>query len=298
MKPISNIDFINTFTEEYSHQYLLSIKYPDGHVFCTNCGHNKVFVCKSRSKRKELSSIPSFKCSACSKKFSTISETLFEGSKIPLHKWMYLVYMNSNIKKNISSVQLSKNIGITQKSTWHAQSKIREIMFQDNLKLSGTIEVDEAFVSKGNKWTRWGGISTRKEPILGLIQRGGPVVLLTIPDRTKESIIPIIQKYCQEGSTIYTDGYYGYKNLIGFSHDFVQHNTREYVRGKVHTNNIENIWSQLKKSIRNAHHQISAKHIQQYLNEAAFRFNHRHLSQQQRFDMLINRAVNKWQNPN
>lgn len=289
-KEIGFVEFVRQFQDhEYCEDYLKEFRWPNG-VICPFCGSDKLYICSKRGKIKHQ-----YSCAkpTCRKKFSLISGTVFDNTKFPLSTWLMLIYQNSLNKKNISSRQLAKNFGGSQKTLWGLQHKIRSVLYQDDIILSGIIEVDEAFVSKGNKWTRWGGITTRKEPVLGLIERQGNVVLKLIPDRLRATIIPLIVHHVAPGSTIYTDGHLSYRRLPNiYNHDYVDHSTREYARGDVHTNNIENVWGFFKKSIRNAHHSISAKHLQVYLDEAAYRFNNRHLSSFDRFHDILSRCLN------
>lgn len=286
-KNLSILDFINLFTEDYCKEYLLKTISSYGTVFCPFCGSENPYDCKKR-----------YRCSQkeCRKDFRLKGFTIFKNCNLTLSQLFFIIYQNSLNRKNISSVQYSYNIGVSQKTAWSILNKIRYSYYQDEKKLSGIIEVDEAFVSKlprGTHPTNWGGISTRKAPIFGLIERGGRVICLEIPNRKRDTIIEIIEKYVEKGSTIYTDGYAGYKILdkIGYKHNFVEHSTREYVRGDVHTNSIEGFWSHFKKSIRNAHHSISNKHIQAYINEAVFKYNNRHLSQMEKFNLILKQCI-------
>lgn len=286
------IQFIEYFTEENCIKYLQDLYFSDG-VFCPHCGSiKKPYLVNDRTKRKFVTN---YRCSEryCSLPFHALTKTVFANCKQPLRNWFYSLYHFSNNKKNISSIQLGKNLGISQKSAWGLYTKVRNVLTQpENIKLSGIVEVDEAFVSPKNNWSRWGAICIRKAPVLGLIERGGKVVVKCIEDRKRDTILEMIEKYVEPGSIIYTDGYSGYRRLPKYYfHDYVNHSEREYVRDEVHTNSIEGFWSYFKKSIRNAHHSISDKHLQSYLDESAFRFNNRHLSQMDRFNMILKRCV-------
>lgn len=276
------IDFLELFNEDFCEIYISMLMFHSETPACPHCG------CINPYKTNR-----GWKCKSCNKKYTIRFGSVFENSKLPLRSWFFMIYQNSINKKNLSSIQYARNLGITQKSAWMMQNKIRYCLYQTPRKLNGIVEVDEAFVSKGNKWTRWGGITTRKAPIIGLIERGGFVIIEVIPDRKKSTMIEIIEKYVEKGSTIYTDGYAGYKNIKGYKHDFVEHSTREYVRGDVHTNTIENVWSTLKKSIRNAHHSVSEKHLQSYLDECAFKLNTRDMSQIEKFNLILYRCLSK-----
>lgn len=282
-------DFIHKYNDELTCIELIrKIRFSDG-VYCPHCGNaGKIYVTNRGYKCGEKT---------CLKKFNAKAGTVFENSKTPLMKWFFLIYFIASNKKNISSRQWAKNLGLTQKSAWQMLHYIRRVLIQDeDIKLRGIIEIDEAFVSKGGQmWTRWGGISTRKLPIIGMIERGTrKLIIKEVPNRKRQCIFELIEKYIEPGSTIYTDGAPVYRKLHEkYSHDFVEHHTREYVRGAVHTNNIEGVWRQLKSNIRLAHHSVSQKHLQLYCNELCFKNNTSHLTSEERFIEIITRCCDK-----
>jgi len=285
---ISILDFYNHFSDEQSCQDYLARMRWGKHPICPHCKSSKIpYITKI-----------GYKCSnnKCYKKFTVTVGTIFESSNKPLQLWFYIIFNHAINKKNISSHQLSKNFGTTQTTAWKMSHKLRTTFWQDDsILLSGTIEVDEAFLSKGGtKWTRWGGVSTRKAPILGLIERGtGRLIIKEIEDRKRTTILKLINKYVEKGSIIYTDGASLYKTLKeNYTHEFVNHSEREYVRGNVHTNNIEGIWRMLKSNIRHAHHSVSSKHVQLYCNELCYRRNTKHLSATEIFDDILLRCIN------
>lgn len=285
------ISFLEVFTEDECYQYILNLIFPKNEVYCVFCGLANPYKTKGNNNKIR------YRCrSGLCGDFYLKSLTIFKNSKLSFRQIFFIIYLNSVNKKNQSSVQFAKNIGITQKTAWGIQSIIRQQYFQDESKLGGVVEVDEAFVSKNPSSKlkiKWGGISTRKEPILGLIERGGEVKAFCVPNRKKETVIEMIKKYVEPGTTIYTDGYAGYRSLEnhGYKHDWVEHSTREYVRGDCHTNSIEGFWSHFKKSIRNAHHSVSVKHLPTYLNEAVFKYNNRSLTQMERFDKILKLCI-------
>lgn len=289
---IGMLQFLKRFnTNEECSKYLTLYRW-GGFIVCPFCESSRIYKTKTRSDR---SCLDSFKCNPCNKKFTSTTKTLFHGSKIPLTTWFYLIYNLSLNKKSISSRQMAANTGLTQKTTWQATMMLRYLLEEKHtVKLSGIVEIDEAFVARNqfNYKTRWGCISTRKTPILGLIERGGKVVISLIPNRSRQQIFQVIKKHVEPGSTIYTDGWVAYKSLSKiYNHDFIEHSNNVYVRGNVHTNTIENVWSHLKKSIRNAHHFVSEIHLAAYCNEVAFRFNYRDLSFAERFNEILFRCL-------
>lgn len=281
---LSLIEFYKLFPNEKSClDHIEKVRWLHG-LYCPFCGYKeKIYNLNTP--------VSPFKCGrrSCGKKFSHRVGTIFQSSHIPLTIWFYLFYFESINKKNTSSHQMARNLGITQKTMWGMQQLIRKsALQQQNLKLKGVVEVDECFISKG-KWVHnWGAFSTRKAPILGLVERGGKVIIQTIPDRSRDTLLNIILNHVTPGSTIYTDAHPSYQNLSPlYNHDYVNHSAKEYVRGNIHTNTIENVWSMFKKSIRNAHHHISDKHSQLYCDQTAFRFNNRHLYTYERFNELL-----------
>lgn len=289
---ISQIEFLKKFsTNKDCADYIAELRW-GGFPICPFCGCDKIYTLTPPKDENENKKIyHPYKCShkECRLKFNSTTNTIFQGTKLPLTDWFFLIYSQSINLKNVSSRQNGRNFDLTSKTMWSVMHKIRSVLKQDdNLTLSDVVEVDECFVSKGNKWTRWGGLSTRKAPILGIVQRGGQVVIRCVDDRTRATILKLIEKHVEKGTTIYTDGHPSYKSLPEYYiHDYVEHSTREYVRGNVHTNTIEMIWSLLKKSIRLAHHSVSEKHIQSYCDESAWRHNNRHLSGAEKFTKMI-----------
>jgi transposase-like protein len=289
---IGLLEFLKRFsTDKDCSEYIINIRW-NGIVQCPFCDSDRYYTLPDRSK---VNGVHCFKCAGCKYKFQSTTHTIFHGTKLPLRTWFFLIYSIAISKKSISSRQTAKNLGITQKTAWAAGIRLRYLLKEPEIiKLSGIVEIDEAFVSKGemNRWTRWGGITTRKAPILGMIERGGRVIIVPIPDRKRETLHDIIRNHIEPGSTIYTDGWAAYRKLTDdFFHDYVEHSSHEYVRGQVHTNTIENVWRFLKSSIRNAHHSVSEKHIEAYCHEISFRYNYRDLTFTERFNEILHRCL-------
>lgn len=200
-----------------------------------------------------------------------------------------MIYDFSINKKSVSSSQHQKNLNITQRSTWGMGIKIRSVLKQDDtIRLSGIIEIDECFISKSRLFWKYGGFSGRKEPILGIMERGGKAIVLPIENRKPDTLTNIIRKYVVEGSTVYTDGWLGYKDLSKYyNHEWINHSEKEFVRDNATTNSIENVWRFLKTNIRGAHHSVSSQHVSKYIDEYVYKFNNRHLSPMQRFDEIL-----------
>jgi transposase-like protein len=263
-------------SEDRCHEYLEDLRWPDG-VRCPRCDSDKI----SRiAKRRQ------FDCDGCRYQFSVRVGTIFHDSKLPLWKWFLAVYMIGESKKSISANQLKRMLGVSYKTAWYLCHRIRAAMKDEGAELlSGIVEADETFV--GGKVRVPQGTSrqdasrlarSNKAVVLGAVQRGGRVRLRVAPDATTESIQGFLADVvAPDAEAIYTDGWRAYRGIADEDtrHEWVDHTAKEWVRGQVHTNTVESVWSLFDRSVIGAYHKLSMKHLPAYLDEAAFRWNNR-----------------------
>lgn len=272
---ISTYDLMKIIPDaESARLYLESRIWQDGPV-CSDCKSERV---TARSTR-----VGFYHCNACNFDFTVRTGTVFERSKIPLDKWVYAMYLLVTARKGISSLQLAKEIGVTQKTAWFMLGRLREACGGDDEidKLRGEVEIDECFVGgleankHEHKKLHSGRGAVGKVPVLGIRERGGRTFAKVQDARTLDAIHGEIHGRVEVGSQLYTDDHIAFSDLDGlfFSHATVNHSAGEYARGPVSTNSIESVWAVLKRGLHGVYHHASAKHLQRYLDEFAFRLN-------------------------
>lgn len=216
---------------------------------------------------------------------------MFEGSHVSLMKWFYAIYIFLSHKKGISSTQLAKDIGVTQKTAWFILERIRhELHGKFVATFNNMTQVDETYVggkNKGRVKNAQGRSLKRKVPVVGLLSDGKIQTFVT-PNTSGKILKAIIYKLVKEGTTIISDGWKGYVGLSAkYEHKVVDHGTGEYVKDGFHTNSIEGFWSHLKRGIMGIYHKVSKKHLFRYCDEFAFRYNTRSFSDVERFSLFI-----------
>jgi hypothetical protein len=272
-------------------------EWKDG-VFCPTCGSKNVAFLKSRRLWQCKTRHPKAQ-------FSIKVGTIFEDSPIGLDKWLVAMWMIANCKNGISSWELHRALGVSQKAAWFMLQRLRLAM-QDDLtggKLGGEVEVDETFIGgkarnmhksdKRRKGLKGGG-PAGKTIVLGMLEREGKVRATVIPDRTKSVMQENVRPHVETGSQIYSDdaGYY-WKMDSEYAHEIINH-AEEYVRGNVHTNGMENFWSLLKRGLGGTYICVEPFHLFRYIDEQAFRFNYRKdMNDSDRFRELASRVVGK-----
>jgi len=224
-----------------------------------------------------------YRCNACKLDFTVRTGTIFERSHVPLHKWLYAMYLLVTARKGISSMQLAKEIGITQKSAWFVLQRLREACNDENSKLKGLIEIDETFIGglsrnmhKSKREAAITGTGGKdKTAVLGMRERGGRTLAMPVENTTAKEVQSAIHARVEIGSTLMTDEHAAYNGMDGllFRQERVNHSAGEYVRGMAHTNGIESVWAVLKRGLQGVYHHASAKHLSRYVDEFTFRLN-------------------------
>ncbi len=261
-----------------------------GDPYCPHCG--------SCSKIYELKDGKTFKCSDCLKKFTVKVGTIFQDSALPLQKWCLAIYLVTSHKKGISSIQLSKDIGVTQKTAWFMLHRLRHSSNTGSFgkQLKNIFEVDETYIGgkeqnkhtdKRTKGTQ-GRNTTTKTPVLGMVERKGNLKAMKIVDSKTDTIMEKVTTHAVTGSKLITDEFQSYTSLSSlFKHDFVKHSKGKYVIGDTHTNTIEGFFSLLKRGIVGIYHFVSEKHLDMYLKEFSCRYNTKKETEENRFNLLL-----------
>ena len=272
---ISTYQLLKLFPDEATARVYLEKRRWNGHVVCPHCGCDGRITVR-RGKREGY-----FWCRDCGKEFTVRTGTIFERSHIPLDKWLLAMYMVVTARKGISSMQLSKELSITQRSAWFLLGRLRESLGSDpGGKLKGVVEIDEAFIGgkETNKHARKklnaGRGTVGKQAVLGLRERGGKSVAFPIEGTSRKVIHEAIRENVEPGTQIHTDEHSGYEDLPDYIRAHVKHGRGEYVgAGNIHVNSVESMWAVLKRGIYGTWHKVSVKHLRRYVSEATFRLN-------------------------
>jgi transposase-like protein len=281
-----------------------SMRWPDGRATCPACEHQEHYYL-AKQKR--------WKCKECGKQFSVKIGTIFEDSPIPLNKWLLAMWLIANCKNGVSSYEIHRSIGVSQKSAWFMLQRLRLAMRPEHSKVGGSgsiVEADETFI--GGKvqnmhkrrrdamgMANLGGFRRNKTIVMGVKDRDASEVRATVISYAgREPMRAMISQHVEPETTMYTDAHVGYDHLKHhFPHEVINH-MEAYVRGKVHTNGIENFWSLLKRGLNGTYVAVESYHLQRYVDEQVFRYNHRKhgekkVSDSERFRFLLSQIVGK-----
>lgn len=275
--------------------YFAAYRWPNG----AKCPH-----CETTKAPMFLKTRRIWKCSAneCRKQFSVKMGTIFNESPIGLDKWLTAIWLISNCKNGISSYELGRDIGVSQKTAWFMLGRIRLAMQDENGgKLSGEVEADESFIggkarnmhAKDRARRIRGRGPDGKAIVAAVMERGGRVKAAVVDKRRKHQLHSLVRENVQVGSELFTDALKSYDGLTDdFTHQVIDH-AEAYVDGNVHTNHCENFWSLLKRGINGTYISVEPFHLFRYLDEQAFRYNERELTDAERFEIVVGRAAGR-----
>lgn len=281
-------------------EFFARFRWSDGKPTCPACNGQETSFLSTRL---------IWKCKACKKQFSAKTGTVMEDSPIGLDKWLPAVWMVCGCKNGISSYELHRDLGVSQKSAWFMLHRIRLALKAGSFekKLSGHVEADETFVggkvgmmnnkTKVRKILREGklasGGTAGKAIVMGLLERHGQARVKVLAKRRRHNVQAEVQEHVERGSNLYTDQLKSYSGLIAdYAHEVIDH-TEAYVKDQVHTNGLENFWSLFKRSLKGTYVSVEPFHLQAYADEQCFRFNNRKVEDADRFVMALSQVSGK-----
>lgn len=274
-------------------EYVVNLRWQDGIVTCPRCQSENVSFVRTRR---------IWNCLHCRKQFSIKTGTIFQNSTIGLDKWLATMWLIANAKNGVSSCEIARAIGVTQKTAWFMDHRIRLAMqVESSEPLTGEVEADETYIggkaenmhkARRERVIRGRGASG-KTAVFGMLERQGRVRTKVVQDTGSETLQREIAKNVKSGATIYTDAFPSYEGLDPtFVHEVIDHAVA-YVNGRIHTNGMENFWSLLKRCLHGTYIHVDPEHLFRYLDEETFRFDHRKLTDAERFVLAVANIVDK-----
>jgi transposase-like protein/DNA-directed RNA polymerase subunit RPC12/RpoP len=277
-------------TDDEAREMIEKIRWADG-MFCPHCGTTEKFykiMPKAESKRPARRGV--YKCASCRKQFTVTVGTIFEDSHVRLGIWLAVFHLMCASKKGMSAHEIHRLFGITYKAAWFMTHRIRLAMEQEQPleKMSGTVEADETYIGGVRPGPRGRG-AKNKSIVFSLVERNGNVRSQKVQNVTGQNLRSIVDKNVKRDSTIMTDDFRSYKSLDNDfkKHEIINHSSKIYVNGNIHTNTIEGFFSNLKRGVNGTFHHISEQHLNLYLNEFDFRYNSRKITDIERTKLAI-----------
>lgn len=275
---------IQDFTAEFPNDdaclfHIFAARWPEGIIVCESkkCGGKE-------RRHHRVSGRTAFACDYCGAHVYPLAGTIFEKTTTPLKLWFYAMYLMGSTRCGISAKQIQRETGVTYKTAWRMFKQIRTLMSEDISLEGSSVEMDETYVGGADKNKHLGkrrsGVGRSagtKATVFGMVERKGRVVARVTPDAKAKTVLPIVAERVLPSAMVYTDDFPIYDGLsrMGYTHNRIQHSVKVYVMGDVHTQTIEGFWSLLKRGISGVYHSVSAKYLQEYCNEYAYRYNHR-----------------------
>jgi transposase-like protein len=274
--------------------YVAEQRMPGGVTTCDKC--------KVERKHHRVKGRTAYACDYCGTHFYPLAGTIFEKSATSLRLWFYAMYLMGSTRCGISAKQIQREIGVTYKTAWRMFRQIRTLMSDDDMQLEGpTVEIDEAYYGGVRKYGTGRPMrgDKKKTPMVAIVQRQGKVVVRAIKDVKGSTLLGLVRKHVVPGSVVYSDELHSYDGIAqikakngmsaGYRHFRIKHKDGVYVRGHIHTNSVEGFWSLIKRGIGGVYHSVGQEYLQSYLDEYTFRYNRRHMGNQQ-FRAILERV--------
>lgn len=261
-------------TEETCLAWILEWRFPNG-VLCK--------VCRRVTKHYPEKERRSYACGSCGNHLHPTAGTIFHRSRLPLTQWFYAMYLITSAKAGVPATQIQRHLGVTYKTAWRMMHQIRKLMQSKDAPFSREVEVDESYLhpnvyKRSSARKKYGPTGARKgQVIFGIVERGGKAKAWHVKAPGTRVLIPLITEHVQKGSIIYSDSYGAYRTLNqrGYHHFTTNHSIGQFVDGRNYTQNIENVWSHMKRGIKGVYRHVSPKYLQAYIDEFTWRFSYR-----------------------